>query len=114
MSLVPVRFFYKNHRGEVEERHVVPESIEFNLAYHGDFHPQPGWVLNGFCLDRKARRTFLLANICLPAGEVLEQFTMGQRRVEVFTSIRLDFKPEPPLQPEGLERGWASTNEERE
>jgi predicted DNA-binding transcriptional regulator YafY len=93
MNLTPVSFFYKNHRGETEERHVVPESIEFSLTYHGEYHPQPGWVLNGFCLDRQARRSFLLCNIALPLATGIGEFG---KKLETYGPIRLDFKLAKP------------------
>ncbi|MCK9361747.1 WYL domain-containing protein [Patescibacteria group bacterium] len=96
-NLAPVVFFYKNHRGEIEERHVVPESIEFSLVYHGDYHPQPGWYLNGFDLDRQARRSFLLANIALPLTVAIGEFG---KKIESYGSLRLDFKPAATAKPE--------------
>lgn len=61
-----ISFFYRNHRGEVEERHVIPIHLEFDLMPHPEHHQQPGWVLTCYDLDRAAARSFLLSNICLP------------------------------------------------
>ena len=62
-SLEPVEFDYLNHRGVVERRRIIPESI--SLDCHPGYGYQPGWFLNGFCLDRKARRSFALTRFAL-------------------------------------------------
>lgn len=61
-----ISFFYKNHRGVVEERTIDVDSIEWlaNPA-HGY---QPSWFISGRCHDHDARRSFALASIQLPEG----------------------------------------------
>ena len=62
-----VSFFYKNHRGEVAERTVEIDSLEWinNPGY--DY--QPGWFLSGLDVDRNARRSFALTHIILAESE---------------------------------------------
>lgn len=62
-KLQPIFFKYRNHRGEVSDRHIIPDSFEFMLDPPDDFYPQPGWFISGFDLDKQARRTFCFANI---------------------------------------------------
>lgn len=56
-----VKFTYKNHRGEVAERTVTVDSIQY-LTDPGYGYP-PGWFVSGMCHDRQARRSFAFANI---------------------------------------------------
>ena len=53
-------FTYCNHKGETEKRLVQAESVEHGVF---PFHPGRCWVLNAFCMDRRARRTFELGRI---------------------------------------------------
>lgn len=55
-----VRFEYSNHRGERGQRHVVPLRIWYGTD---QWHPEPGWRLQGFDLDRQAERSFNVAFI---------------------------------------------------
>lgn len=57
----PLEFTYRNHRGEIEDRRIIPDAIEY-MANPG-FNYQPGWFISGECLDRKARRSFRLSHI---------------------------------------------------
>jgi predicted DNA-binding transcriptional regulator YafY len=54
-------FRYRNHKGEVSVRHVIPKSIRYGVhALH------PGvdqWLLEAFDMDRKEDRTFSFLNI---------------------------------------------------
>jgi hypothetical protein len=94
----PVEFDYKNHRGEIERRRIVPESLELSFSYHGaegdpngiSYHPQPGWVLNGWDMDREARRSFLLCNIVLPLDDSLQ--TEGGRKLSRYGGLSILFK----------------------
>lgn len=56
-----ITFHYKNHRGEVAERHVEVDSLEF--VTNPGFGYQPGWFLSGHDLDKGARRSFALSHI---------------------------------------------------
>lgn len=58
-----VSFEYRNHRGEVSLRTIVPDKLEF--LYHPGYDYQPGWHLSGYDVDKKARRSFALCNIVL-------------------------------------------------
>lgn len=53
-------FTYTNHEGKTAKRRVT-----FSDLQHGQFpfHDHRCWVLTGYCLDRKARRTFELGRI---------------------------------------------------
>lgn len=59
-----IRFTYRNHRGEVEQRFITNPSIEF-IRQPG-YGYQPGWFISGYCVDRGARRSFALTHIQLP------------------------------------------------
>ncbi len=63
-----ITFTYTNHRGEVAERNVVFESLDY-ITQPGYAYP-PGWFLTGLDLDRNARRSFALQNIIIPDGTV--------------------------------------------
>ena len=71
-----LKFVYRNHKGEIEERIIVPEKElqfwgnrpEYNPAIK--YHPDGGWMLSGICQTRQARRTFELRRIIGPITEV--------------------------------------------
>lgn len=60
-----VQFNYKNHRGKVEVRHVLPIRIWFGSTA---WHPEPQWLMEAFDLDKQGTRDFalcgILGNIC--------------------------------------------------
>lgn len=64
--MTTISFFYKNHRGEVAERTIDVDSIEWQNNPGYDY--QPGWFISGHCHDRDARRSFALSHIVLPEG----------------------------------------------
>lgn len=54
-----MRALYKNHRGDVAERHFIPLAWAFKVCEcHG---PEPTWICDAYCLDRKALRSFSMA-----------------------------------------------------
>jgi len=59
-------FHYKNHRGEVAERRVRVDSIDF--IREPGFGYEAGWFVSGLCLDKRERRSFSFANIIVPEG----------------------------------------------
>lgn len=56
----PLVFLYRNHNGELAERHVIPKLVRFGTSEH---HPGGRWLLEAEDLDRKAHRTFALENV---------------------------------------------------
>lgn len=63
MTAKALIFKYKNHRGEIAKRRIIPDALEFFLDPGYDY--QTGWFLSGFDLDKNARRSFALCNIQL-------------------------------------------------
>jgi hypothetical protein len=55
-----VLVLYRNHRGDVTVRHVVPCGI-----WHGatEWHPEPQWLMQVIDLDKNAYRTFAMRDI---------------------------------------------------
>ena len=62
-----IKFEYKNHRGEVTQREIIPDSLEW--IDNPGYNYQPGWFLSGFDFDKQARRSFALCNIILPKAD---------------------------------------------
>lgn len=58
-----VTFKYKNHRGEIAMRRVVPDALTYRATPVPEYGHEPGWYLSGFDLDKSARRSFALTNI---------------------------------------------------
>lgn len=57
----PVKFMYRNHRGELSERTVIPRGVAYGVSkYHGT---QPNWFLIALDKDRNDIRTFVLDQI---------------------------------------------------
>jgi len=64
-----VKFWYTNHRGEVSEREVDVECVEY-LPNPG-YGYTAGWFLAGHDCVKDARRSFKFDNIVLKPGEYL-------------------------------------------
>lgn len=54
-------FRYLNHRGELTERHIRVDALEF--LFRPGYGYQPGWFLSGHDLDKDARRSFSLNRV---------------------------------------------------
>jgi len=57
-----VRILYANHRGEKTERVIVPCKVEWKATEH---HPEVQWILEAYCCERGAYRSFAMRNIKL-------------------------------------------------
>lgn len=55
-----VVFLYKNHKGEVELRHVEPISL---LWGNSPWHSEEQWLMHGYDLKRAALRTYAMKDI---------------------------------------------------
>lgn len=56
----PLTFLYRNHRGEVAQRRVWPNSLYYGSS---GWHPEPQWFLHAVDLDRDAVRVFAFRDI---------------------------------------------------
>lgn len=61
-----ITFKYRNHRGEIQDRTIIPDAVEFIWRHNSKYHNQPGWYISGFDVDKNARRSFPLTSIVLP------------------------------------------------
>lgn len=55
----PLRITYRNWRGEVSERNIVPQSVWFGAT---EWHPDPQWLLSALDTEKGAARDFALAD----------------------------------------------------
>jgi hypothetical protein len=55
-----LRFRYRNHRGVVADRRILPINIRFGQS---EFHTGYQWFLCGQDLDRNAQRDFAVKDI---------------------------------------------------
>lgn len=74
-KLPALKFTYRNHKGEVDERIVdidvlVLGRISYMIPSNNLYHSKGGWMISGTCRARGARRTFALVNIIGPITEV--------------------------------------------
>lgn len=60
MSPQPVEFVYTNYKGSTSKRRVRPTRIWFGTTEH---HAKPQWLLDAYDLDKKASRTFSIADL---------------------------------------------------
>ena len=51
---------YTNHRGETDNRRIVPKQIRFIST---GWHPREQWILEAYDLDKQADRSFAMADI---------------------------------------------------
>lgn len=54
-----VQMTYKNWRGEVAIRKIIPISIRYGKT---EWHPEMGWLLLAFDVDKQAEREFALSD----------------------------------------------------
>lgn len=59
-SGMTVEFDYTNHRGETARRRVIPTGLRFAAT---EWHPDKQYLLDAYCLDRGAARSFALCDI---------------------------------------------------
>lgn len=76
-----ITFEYLNHNGVRSQRALAFESITFE--FRPGFGYQPGWFINGQCLDKKLRRSFALDRIQFDA------VMLSQLPSSVYTLFRL-------------------------
>jgi len=61
----PLAFRYRNYKGEVADRRAIPRGVRFAASEH---HPEPQWLLDAYCLDRGAERSFALKDVLAVEG----------------------------------------------
>ncbi|QFG38330.1 hypothetical protein BDE18_0382 [Paracoccus pantotrophus] len=59
LRAAPITMTYRNYRGEVDNRTVLPIRVWFGST---DWHPEPGWLLSAYDLAKDAHRDFALAD----------------------------------------------------
>ena len=52
-----ITFTYTNWRGETSIRKAIPMGMEWGST---EWHPEPGWLLNAYDLEKQAERQFAL------------------------------------------------------
>jgi predicted DNA-binding transcriptional regulator YafY len=61
-----IRIRYRNWRGELSLRRIVPDHIWFGAT---EWHPEHQWLLDALDLDKGERRSFAILDIvefCMP------------------------------------------------
>jgi len=58
--VLPLCFSYRNHKGSITERTVVPIATFFGTT---DYYKTKTWLLNAWDCDRNDYRTFAFSNI---------------------------------------------------
>lgn len=57
---MPVHIKYKNWKGVVSFRIIIPNRIYFGVT---EYHLEPQWLLEAFDFDKKEARTFAMKDI---------------------------------------------------
>lgn len=60
MPETTVRILYKNYKGEIGVRRIIPRKIVFAS---NEWHPVPQWLLEAHDLDKGVERTFALCDV---------------------------------------------------
>lgn len=60
------RFVYRNHRGEIGPRRVIPQTVGFSAT---QWHPQKTWLLTAIDIDKSAVRMFDMKDILGPLAD---------------------------------------------
>jgi hypothetical protein len=61
----PIEVLYTNHRGETRTRLIVPMGLRWGVT---QWHPEPGWLLDAWDIEKDARRSFSLADCDFSLG----------------------------------------------
>lgn len=69
MSGGPVTLTYRNWRGEVAERTIIPRRVWFGST---DWHPEPQWLLTAWDAEKGADRDFALKDFGQPAAPAVK------------------------------------------
>lgn len=56
----PLKMVYRNYKGEVAQREIVPFSLRYGTSDH---HPEPQWLLEAYDPQKAANRTFALKDV---------------------------------------------------
>ena len=56
----PLRVKYKNWKGEVSIRNIIPQEVWFG---HTDYHKDKQWLLNVWDIEKDAPRTYAMMDI---------------------------------------------------
>ena len=62
-TVVTIR--YKNYRGEIADRRIIPKAIRFAST---QWHPEEQWLLDAYDLDKRADRSFAMKDILIWRG----------------------------------------------
>lgn len=57
---VPNKVQYKNWKGEIAERTIMPYHVFFGAT---EYHEEEQWLLEAHCLDKEELRTFALKDM---------------------------------------------------
>jgi hypothetical protein len=60
-----VQMTYKNWRGEVAVRNIIPISVRYGNT---EWHPEMGWLMLAFDVDKQAEREFALKDADFTCG----------------------------------------------
>jgi hypothetical protein len=60
MEKKAVMILYKNYRGEVAYRKIIPKSIDLIST---DWHPEEQWILTALDIEKNAERGFAIMDI---------------------------------------------------
>jgi predicted DNA-binding transcriptional regulator YafY len=55
-----IKICYTNYRGETSIREIIPQKVWFGST---EWHPENGWLLNAFDVEKGADRSFSLKDI---------------------------------------------------
>lgn len=79
-----LRIFYRNYRGEVDERCISPISVRFGAT---EWHPEHQWLLLAHDHDRRAEREFALADF-MSIGSVEDFQKVFARNAELEAELK--------------------------
>lgn len=61
-----LEIWYRNYRGEVAKRHIIPKGIVFGDT---EWHPESQWLLHAWDEDKQAYRYFAIKDFVSPQPE---------------------------------------------
>jgi hypothetical protein len=66
----PLTLSYKNWKGEVADRMIMPTTVWFGTT---EWHPNPQWFLKGTDLEKREERDFAIADFGASKDQLIEQ-----------------------------------------
>jgi hypothetical protein len=101
-------FTYRNYRGEIAQRRVVPITVRWDAT---EWHPEPQWLLQAYDLDKCAIRDFAMADMVMGTTQAPDLDDGWHAHTPGDQAHIANLPPHPARLEVRLRGGWTATDE---